>query len=355
MPWSARSFRRHLAGEGTLRALVADELGADAAALVAPRDRRAPAHVARWRRTGGDRGPVRRLPGDAGGAGRPLPLQLEMAQPEVASVRRLRRSFFARPSPTVAPDLLNKLLVAGGSVGRIVEVEAYMADDPASHAFRGPTRRNATMFGKAGRAVRLLHLRHAPLRQRRHRNGRRRPSRAAEGGHPCGGHRRAAGPSARSPRSVARRRARQAVPGVRARSAPRRARPVRHRLRRCGSATMACHRRMRRASVGGSASASPSSCHGAGACHEVPSHGRGGLPVDPEAVGVGVGRVLDRTHAVAPADECDDRPLRPVGIVREPVRRSPAPASRRRSMTDRRSHRAGRARRRTRVAARSDR
>jgi DNA-3-methyladenine glycosylase len=68
----------------------------------------------------------------------------------VARVRRLRRSFFARPSTTVAPDLLNKLLVVGETAGRIVEVEAYMADDPASHAFRGLTRRNATMFGKAG-------------------------------------------------------------------------------------------------------------------------------------------------------------------------------------------------------------
>jgi DNA-3-methyladenine glycosylase len=74
----------------------------------------------------------------------------EMARSEVGRMRRLRRPFFARPSPTVAPELLNKLLVAGASVGRIVEVEAYMADDPASHAFRGQTRRNATMFGKAG-------------------------------------------------------------------------------------------------------------------------------------------------------------------------------------------------------------
>jgi DNA-3-methyladenine glycosylase len=47
--------------------------------------------------------------------------------------------------------LLNTLLVAGDRVARIVEVEAYRgADDPGSHAYRGPTPRNATMFGRAG-------------------------------------------------------------------------------------------------------------------------------------------------------------------------------------------------------------
>jgi DNA-3-methyladenine glycosylase len=67
-------------------------------------------------------------------------------------------AFYVRDPREVAVDLLNKLLIhddpAHGPIGgRIVEAEAYLGAgvDPGSHAFRGPGKRNATMFGPPGR------------------------------------------------------------------------------------------------------------------------------------------------------------------------------------------------------------
>ncbi|HXH88780.1 MAG TPA: DNA-3-methyladenine glycosylase [Gaiellaceae bacterium] len=61
-------------------------------------------------------------------------------------------SFFARSVHEVAPELLGVTLLVDGVGGRVVEVEAYDATDPASHGFRGPTPRNRAMFGPPGRA-----------------------------------------------------------------------------------------------------------------------------------------------------------------------------------------------------------
>jgi DNA-3-methyladenine glycosylase len=65
---------------------------------------------------------------------------------------RLTREFFARSVHDVAPDLVGAELMVDGVGGRIVEVEAYDGEDPASHGFGGPTERNRSMFGPPGRA-----------------------------------------------------------------------------------------------------------------------------------------------------------------------------------------------------------
>jgi DNA-3-methyladenine glycosylase len=70
---------------------------------------------------------------------------------------RLGRSFYSRYTPDVARELLGSVLVRaidGRELrSRVVEVEAYRgADDPASHAHRGVTKRTKVMFGEPGHA-----------------------------------------------------------------------------------------------------------------------------------------------------------------------------------------------------------
>src|SRR6266852_1931221 len=72
------------------------------------------------------------------------------AEASDSSPPRLSREFFARSVHEVAPELIGVTLLVDGVGGPIVEVEAYDEDDPASHGFRGRTKRNAVMFGPAG-------------------------------------------------------------------------------------------------------------------------------------------------------------------------------------------------------------
>ncbi len=77
-------------------------------------------------------------------------------------VKVLPESFYDRPTATVARDLLGKILrVRAGRTWRsgiVLETEAYVANDPANHAFHGPTARNKSMFKGPGTAyIYMIH------------------------------------------------------------------------------------------------------------------------------------------------------------------------------------------------------
>lgn len=86
---------------------------------------------------------------------RPHSRMTSLQHPSAAQTA-LPRSFYERDTVQVAHDLVGRMLVhrsaEGETAGIIVETEAYGPEDPANHAFRGKTPRNAHMFGPAGRA-----------------------------------------------------------------------------------------------------------------------------------------------------------------------------------------------------------
>jgi len=71
-------------------------------------------------------------------------------------MKSLAKSFFNKSTLEVAKALLGCYLVretkGGVSIGKIIETEAYLQDDPASHSFGGKTKRNEAMFGPPGNA-----------------------------------------------------------------------------------------------------------------------------------------------------------------------------------------------------------
>lgn len=67
-------------------------------------------------------------------------------------MKRIAFIDFNASSLEVARSLIGVTMLVDGIGGRIVETEAYDAGEPASHSHRGPTERNASLFGPPGHA-----------------------------------------------------------------------------------------------------------------------------------------------------------------------------------------------------------
>lgn len=81
------------------------------------------------------------------------PRRTTPSTPSRSALPALCRGFYNRDPREVAAALLGKLLINGGTAGRIVEAEAYLAaGDPAAHAFRGRTPRTEVLYGPPGHA-----------------------------------------------------------------------------------------------------------------------------------------------------------------------------------------------------------
>ena len=72
--------------------------------------------------------------------------------PTIARPRPLTAGFFARSVHDVASDLIGCTVAHGSTAGVIVETESYHADDPACHAYGGPTPRSRVLFGPPAHA-----------------------------------------------------------------------------------------------------------------------------------------------------------------------------------------------------------